>query len=152
VLVDSNNQPPEPSYFGWIHAIFFYKVETEHDEKPQYRIHWKRVNLTIALGIQSVFQRWLFYESYYFATLANMNNGVLMAVYSTKAIFTSILFYTFFHQALKKFEIIGVFMSVICGFLIAFSNTDFSGGDLVSEQSKYSYFAILLCTTSILFL
>ena len=94
---------------------------SSHDFKPRYAIRWNRVVVTLVLCTINVLQYWTFILGYKYASLAGVNNGILMSLYSIKSIFSSVCFYIFFKQSLKLFEIFGIAMCLACVICIAMS-------------------------------
>lgn len=95
------------TYYNWFRELYF-KEPLINDFEGKKTIHWERVFVSIVLVLLSMFQIWFFFESYYYASLARLNNGIIMALYSLKPIYTSILFYIVFKQKLQKFEFFGI--------------------------------------------
>ena len=117
----------EKGYFSWFHTIYFtdisetesdnkdhveemQEVESERVVKPRYTLNWTRIYVTLIMCILAIFQYWIFTLSYYYASLANLNNGVIMSLFALKPIINSFAFHFCFSQKLHKFEIVGVFM------------------------------------------
>lgn len=110
-VIDSDEEIYQSrSYFSWITDIFYHDPTFDSRGNKVQKLNTSRVLVTAILGLQSLFQRWTFYESYYYAALSNLNNGVLMSIFCGKAVISSVLFYIFFSQTLHQVEIVGVLM------------------------------------------
>lgn len=117
-------------WFNWWKVIYLKPIplseQSDSDNDTKFKgILWERVILTVVIACLSTFSYWMFTLSYYYATLANLNNGVIMAVYSLKPLISSVAFYFLFAQSLKKFEILGIFFSIISILCIALSTGKF---------------------------
>jgi hypothetical protein len=75
---------------------------------PKPALNWPRIWLTLFIILWEILEYWLFTLSYYYATLANLNNGVIMTMYALKPIISSVLFHFLFKQKLQKFEVVGI--------------------------------------------
>lgn len=104
-------QPHDISYFKWFYDIYLYEVSDLTDAENNSKIlkvHWYRVLISVILGITMVCQNYLQFVSYDFASMAHLNNGVLMSIFAVRPILLSILFFILFNQTLKSFEIVGI--------------------------------------------
>ena len=120
--------------FKWFYDIYFKRSFDQNgkiiENKWTYKIHWKRVQGSGIIILNSIFGVYFYFMAYKWAIMAGLNTGVLMSLYSIKPIFTSILFYIVFRQTLKWFEVIGVALWVAWALLIGLSS------DHISINSK----------------
>lgn len=149
--------------FDWFYDIYFH-VEVElhqkaSDEGPEikhkYYVKWKRVYATIILCILNVLQYWAFTEGYYYATLADVNSGVIMSMYSIKPVLSGLCFYFFFNQTLSIYEIIGIILSIVCIALVTFSTESLIVVDAFDWNLLISTILIIisvlfLCVTAVI--
>lgn len=141
--------PQERSYFTWYYDIMYYKPNTKGNPSDEYKLHWTRIKVLVILGGIGLLNRFAFIESYYFATLAEMNTGILMSIYCTKAIISSILFYFFFKQALKWFEIVGIALCIGCAILLSISVKDPVNEEDAENPTHNGMLAIILMFISL---
>jgi hypothetical protein len=97
------------SYFQWFKDAYIVVDRIEGKEQTT-RIHWTRVSVSILLALQSTLQRYIFASAYYFASLADINHGVLTSINCMKPIFSSLIFYMLFSQSLRVFEMFAIFL------------------------------------------
>lgn len=105
------------TYLNWVHELYYTEIQDENNQTFE-KFNWGRGVTTIIVIMINLARKVTFIESYYYGTLAELNSGVLMCVYSLKPLFSSLSFYMFFNQKLYSFEILGIFMCIISVFLI----------------------------------
>ena len=107
-LLNHENQiNSQKTYFRWLRDLY-YVNEQDENGKTTSKFIWVRLKLSVVFFIIITTQVTLFFMSYNYASKANLNNGIIMALYSLKPIYTSIMFYWIFNQSLKWFEFIGI--------------------------------------------
>ena len=105
---DIEGQVVSRNRLDWLYQIFIKDYSPNEGLKPHLSIYWTRVFVLIFVAIVHVLQHWTFIISYQYATLANLNNGIVMTVLASKPVFSSVSFYFLFKQRLERFELIGV--------------------------------------------
>ena len=106
--VEHENQvKSQDTYFRWLRDLYYVDEQDENGNVTS-KFIWARLWLSVSLMIIASITITLFFMSYNYASKANLNNGIIMALYSLKPIYTSILFYWVFSQSLKWFEFIGI--------------------------------------------
>ena len=108
-------------YLDWFYNIYYANQEETQElitnekdiseDKKQdggASIVWIRVWITLLMSTLTILQYWAFTVSYHYASLANLNNGVIMALYTFKPLLNSVAFHFLFNQKLQNFEIIGI--------------------------------------------
>jgi drug/metabolite transporter (DMT)-like permease len=80
-----------------------------------------RIVMMAVFGVLDLLVYWFFVKSYQLAHFAHLNQGILMSIFSLLPILMSISFFFFFHQHLKKIEIVGILLSVGGVLVISFS-------------------------------
>ena len=100
-----------------------------------------RLFFTIFMVVSLPIQFFAFTMSYYYATKAGMNNGIIMAIYTLKPIINALAFRVLYKQHLRKFEIVGILLCTASIILIGFSQSDESdeGG-----KQKYMFISMAL--------
>lgn len=113
--------------WGWLVDSFTIKEKSSEQPllgfaKPAKRRLMKtRLFMMLLFGVLDLVVYWFFIKSYQLAHFSHLNQGILMSIFSLLPILMSISFFFFFHQHLKKIEIIGIFLSVGGVLVIAFS-------------------------------
>ncbi|CAI2373090.1 unnamed protein product [Moneuplotes crassus] len=137
----------EGVYFGWFKNIYYKRMRDGNGDLVENQwtneLHWDRIRGSILIGVLSTVSYAAFLLAYDWANTAGLNNGVMMSLYSMKPIFTSVLFYVFFRQTLKWFEIVAIGLCVSCAALIGLSSEQ---PDLDAEKEDSQKFIILACS------
>ncbi|CAI2371868.1 unnamed protein product [Moneuplotes crassus] len=103
---------------NWFKRLYF---EHPHHSLKNQGIRYPRVALTVGCVIVLAIQFYAFVMSYYYANKAGINNGIIMAIYTTKPIFNAFAFRFLYHQKLRYFEIIGILLCTVSIILIGLS-------------------------------
>lgn len=134
---DSSNEPVENKFkllLSWVYNIYVHerlivKTSTKKMKKKNLKskskqkdskkidqikkvksIRWMRILVTLLLCTMNVFQYWIFILGYYYGKQASINNGVVMSMYSLKTVLTPLLFFIFFGQRIKIYDILGLLL------------------------------------------
>ena len=144
-LEDSSNQN-EISFFDSIYQIYYYGYDVNIPEQ-KVSIHWSRIFLTFLVALLHILQHWVFILGYYYASLANLNNGIVMTILASKPFFSSVAFYFLFNQRLEKFELIAMGILLISVILIGFSSDESNSKDN-HQNTIYIIISMLLLVVS----
>ncbi|CAI2371731.1 unnamed protein product [Moneuplotes crassus] len=110
---------------NWFKGIYF---KHPHRGLKNQGIRYPRVILTIGCVLVLPIQFYSFTMSYFYASKAGMNDGIIMAICIFKPIINSIAFRLLYNQKLRYFEIIGILFSAGSIVLIGVSQQSDSEG------------------------
>jgi len=140
------NQPYEP-YFTKQYSVF-YKPDaygTSFVFKP-WALYAPISRSLLNLAIQVVIA-----TTFYYAQLANLNNGVAATIFSSAVVFSALLFYLFYGQKLSYSDTIGCLMIIGCVVLIGIgglAKASDSSSDIdvekKKEMEKYLVYTVLI--------
>ena len=87
----SKEDNSEGSSLDWFYQIFLknYSADKVEMKRRNYSIYWTRIFVLIVVLALHIIQHWTFIISYQYATMANLNNGIVMTVLASKPIFSS---------------------------------------------------------------
>mmetsp|Transcript_21230 Transcript_21230/g.18846 ORF Transcript_21230/g.18846 Transcript_21230/m.18846 type:complete len:238 (+) Transcript_21230:13-726(+) len=139
IISFKDNKTKNSPKLKWFYNIYFHReVNTEGEileNKWTNKIYWERVRGSSIVIFNGVFVLYFFFLSYNWANIAGLNNGVLMSLYALKPILISIMFYFAFGQTLKRAEVVGIGLCVVCALLIGLS-AESHEVNLVGESSR----------------
>jgi drug/metabolite transporter (DMT)-like permease len=80
--------------------------------------------IILLLILMNIVNYWATIESLFYAGEANVNTGVVVSMFSLKPIMSACLFYLWFNQKLKLFDIWGICVCIMAVVIITLSKSD----------------------------